>query len=98
MMSPRQAAFRAMYRAQIAPAYHGLIHVALIYLIGGSAFYNQGCNSSGQFCRWGDYTATAPDLTVATRPSVWFSGQYANSSGNWGTAIGAARYLSPTDQ
>jgi hypothetical protein len=68
------------------------------YLIGGSAFYNQGCNSSGQFCRWGDYTATAPDLTVATRPSMWFSGQYANSSGNWGTAIGAARYLSPTDQ
>ena len=68
------------------------------YLIGGSAFYSQGCNGSGQFCRWGDYTATAPDLTVATRPSMWFAGQYANSSGNWGTAIGAARYLLPTDQ
>ena len=39
MMSSRQAAFRAMYRAQIAPAYHGLIHVALIYLIGGSALW-----------------------------------------------------------
>ena len=39
MMSPRQAAFRAAYRAQIAPAYHGLIHVALIYLIGGSALW-----------------------------------------------------------
>ena len=39
MMSSRQAAFRATYRAQIAPAYHGLIHVALIYLIGGSALW-----------------------------------------------------------
>jgi hypothetical protein len=67
-------------------------------LAGGAAFYSQGCNGSGQLCRWGDYTATAPDLTVATRPSMWFAGEYANSSGNWGTAIGAARYLSPTDQ
>jgi hypothetical protein len=56
----------------------------------GSAFYNQG--------RWGDYTATAPDLTVPQRPSMWFSGQYANGSGNWGTAIGAARYVLPSDQ
>jgi hypothetical protein len=39
MMSARQAAFRAAYRAQIAPAYHGLIHVALIYLIGGAALW-----------------------------------------------------------
>jgi hypothetical protein len=39
MMSPRQAEFRAAYRAQIAPAYHGLIHVALIYLIGGAALW-----------------------------------------------------------
>ena len=39
MMSARQAAFRAAYRAQIAPAYSGLIHVALIYLIGGSALW-----------------------------------------------------------
>jgi hypothetical protein len=35
MMSPRQAAFRDAYRARIAPAYNGLAHVALIYLIGG---------------------------------------------------------------
>ena len=39
MMSPRQAAFRAAFRAQIAPAYNGLIHVALIYLIGGAALW-----------------------------------------------------------
>jgi hypothetical protein len=67
-------------------------------LAGGSTFWNQGCNSSGQFCRWGDYSATAPDLTVATRPSMWFAGQYTNSSNNWGTEIGAVRYLSPFDE
>ena len=38
-MNPRQAAFRAAYRAQIAPAYDGLIHVALIYLIGGATLW-----------------------------------------------------------
>jgi hypothetical protein len=39
MMSPRQAAFRAAYRERIAPAYSGLAHVALIYLIGGAALW-----------------------------------------------------------
>src|ERR1700757_1482046 len=39
MMSARQAAFRTAYRAQIASAYSGLIHVALIYLIGGAALW-----------------------------------------------------------
>src|SRR5689334_5836631 len=39
MMSSRQAAFRAAYREQIAPAYHGLVHVALIYLIGGTTIW-----------------------------------------------------------
>jgi hypothetical protein len=68
------------------------------FLVGGSTFYQQGCNASGQFCRWGDYTATAPDLTIATKPSMWFAGEYSNSSSNWGTAIGVARYLLPTDQ
>jgi hypothetical protein len=38
-MSPRQAAFRAAFRANIAPAYNGLVHVALIYLIGGAALW-----------------------------------------------------------
>ncbi len=39
MMSSRQAAFRSAYRARIAPAYSGLVHVALIYLIGGAALW-----------------------------------------------------------
>lgn len=67
-------------------------------LAGGASFWNQGCNGNGQFCRWGDYSATAPDLTIATRPSIWFAGQYTNSSNNWGTEIGAIRYLSPFDE
>ncbi len=39
MIPPRQAEFRAAYRAQIAPAYDGLAHVALIYLIGGATIW-----------------------------------------------------------
>jgi hypothetical protein len=60
------------------------------FLVSGAAFYGQG--------RWGDYTATAPDLTIANYPTMWFAGMYANSSGNWGTAIGEARYHFPSDQ
>jgi hypothetical protein len=37
MMSPRQAAFRADYRARIARPYNGWLHVLLIYAIGGAA-------------------------------------------------------------
>lgn len=39
MMTARQAAFRDAYRAQIAPAYDGLLHVVLIYLIGGAVLW-----------------------------------------------------------
>jgi hypothetical protein len=60
------------------------------YLVGGAAYYGQR--------RWGDYTATAPDLTIANYPTMWFAGQYANGSGKWGTAIGVARYAVPADQ
>ena len=60
------------------------------YLEPGFAFYNQS--------RWGDYTATAPDLTIAPLPLMWFAGMYADGGGNWGTAIGGARYKFPTDE
>jgi hypothetical protein len=60
------------------------------FLVSGSAYYSQA--------RWGNYTATAPDLTIANFPTMWFAGMYANSSGNWGTAIGEARYHFPSDQ
>lgn len=39
MMPVRQAEFRASYRAQIAPAYNGLAHVLLIYVIGGAMLW-----------------------------------------------------------
>jgi len=66
-------------------------------LFTGTAFYQQTC-AANQGCRWGDYTATAPDLTVRDRPAMWFSAQYANKSGNWGTGIAAGKYVKPTDQ
>jgi hypothetical protein len=37
MMSKRQAEFRAAYRPRISPWYSGLLHVAVIYAIGGAA-------------------------------------------------------------
>jgi hypothetical protein len=70
---------------------------AIGLVFSGSAFYNQVC-TAGQLCRWGDYTATAPDLTFPRFPAMWFSGQYANASFNWGTGIAAGKYLRPTDQ
>jgi hypothetical protein len=59
------------------------------YLVGGSS------TASG---RWGDYTATAPDLTITNAPLMWFAGQYTASSGSWGTAIGAAQFGVPSVQ
>jgi len=61
----------------------------------GSVLVGGGGGVSG---RWGDYTATAPDFTIATRGLLWFAAQYAPSSGSWGTAIGAAQYNTATDQ
>ena len=43
-------------------------------------------------------SATAPDLTIAPLPLMWFAGMYADGGGNWGTAIGGARYKFPTDE
>ena len=38
-LSRRQQAFRAEFRAQIGRLYHGWVHVALIYAIGGAAIW-----------------------------------------------------------
>ena len=63
---------------------------------GAGAYLEGGANAvSG---RWGDYSATAPDFTIATRGLLWFSAQYAPSSGSWGTVIGAAQYSTAADQ
>jgi len=67
-------------------------------LMDGAGIYLVGGGGSGVTGRWGDYSATAPDLTIATRSLLWFAAQYAPSSGSWGTAIGAAQYANATDQ
>jgi hypothetical protein len=63
----------------------------------GAGFFLEG-GSGAASGRWGDYSATAPDLTVAQSPLMWFAGNYAESSGNWGTAIGAVQFTNPFSQ
>ena len=45
-MSQRQAAFRAEFRARIAAAYSGWVHVALIFVLGAAAIWF--CARSGR--------------------------------------------------
>ena len=69
MMSPRQAAFRAAYRAQIAPAYHGLAHVALIYAIGGAAIWYAARHIHGPtLLEWG----VVPLIIILANIFEWF--------------------------
>src|SRR5579872_215447 len=63
----------------------------------GAGFFLEG-GSGAASGRWGDYSATAPDLTVAQSPLMWFAGNYAESSGSWGTAIGAVQFTNPFSQ
>lgn len=51
--------------------------------------------------RWGDYSATAPAGLVSGGgtggfPKFWFAGQYAKSSGDWGTTIGRSGFTIDT--
>jgi hypothetical protein len=60
-----------------------------IILQGGLATYNflfSGRN------RWGDYTATAPDLTSAISPAFWFAGESSKTGTSYRTAIGRNAY------
>ncbi len=69
MMSPRQAAFRAAYRAQIAPAYDGLAHVALIYAIGGAAIWYAARHVDGpSLLEW----AVVPATMILANIFEWF--------------------------
>jgi hypothetical protein len=67
-------------------------------LMDGTGSYLVQGGGTGVSGRWGDYSATAPDLTNAKTTLLWFSAQYAPSSGSWGTAIGSAQYKLATDQ
>lgn len=44
--------------------------------------------------RWGDYTATAPDLSSATNPAFWYAGESSKTSVSYRTAIGHNAYTS----
>ncbi len=57
------------------------LHDVGIFLESGAGSYSQS--------RWGDYTGVAVDLTNPFLPSLWFSGMYSRSDGNWGTVIGS---------
>ncbi len=67
-------------------------------LMNGSGTYLVTGGGSGVSGRWGDYTATSPDLSSGTVGLLWFAGQYAPTSGSWGTAIGAAEYKTAANQ
>jgi len=69
MMSARQAAFRAAFRAQIAPAYQGLVHVALIYLIGGAALWY--CAQQIHGATWAEWLVM-PATVVLANIFEWF--------------------------
>jgi hypothetical protein len=70
------------YTSRRATQAHNTMHDGGFILQSGIAYYSQNPK------RWGDYTAVAPDLTSA-RSMVWFSGEFSNPAGKWGTAIGA---------
>jgi hypothetical protein len=66
-------------------------------LMDGTGSYLVGGASPAVSGRWGDYSATSPDLSSATVGLLWFSAQYA-TGGAWGTAIGSAEYKTAANQ
>jgi hypothetical protein len=67
------------------------------FMNGAGTFLVTGAGT-GVSGRWGDYTATSPDLSSGTVGLLWFSAQYAPTSGSWGTAIGSAEYSTAANQ
>ncbi len=65
-----------------------VLHDGGLFLKTGEAFYMQ-LDDVGRN-RWGDYTAGA--AAYRSPNSYWFSGQFAQANGNWGTAIGRSNY------
>jgi hypothetical protein len=70
------------YVSRRATQHPNTMHDNGIFLKAGVAYYNQSPP------RWGDYTAVAPDLSSAGS-KVWFSGEFSNGAGKWGTVMGA---------
>lgn len=59
------------------------MHDSGVYLVNPIADYIVGAAPR----RWGDYSATAPDLSGPSS-QVWFAGEFSNPAGVWRTAIG----------
>jgi hypothetical protein len=69
----------------------GVMHeVGLTALQFGLSLYNTSSFTGRN--RWGDYTATAPDLTSATSPAFWFAGESSKTATSYRTAIGRNAY------
>jgi hypothetical protein len=60
------------------------MHDPFIFLQIGAAAYQDSL--------WGDYTATAPDLTSTTSPSMWVAASSAKAAHQWRSAIGNVRF------
>lgn len=73
--------FRAAYRAQIAPLYHGLVHVALIYLIGGAALWYAAVHV--QHARWTDWVIV-PATAFFANVFEWFLHKEIMHKPRWG--------------
>lgn len=58
----------------------------------GQAYYSQ-VNPQGQN-RWADYSAAGPNYALPN--AFWFDGEFVESNGNWGSAIGTTAYTSIT--
>jgi hypothetical protein len=69
MASPRLVAFRAAYRARIAPAYNGILHVLLIYAIGIAALWYAAVHvHAPTFWEW----LTVPAVFLLCNLFEWF--------------------------
>jgi len=58
----------------------------------GQSYYSQ-VNPQGQN-RWADYSAVGPSYLSPN--AFWFDGEFVESNGNWGSAIGETAYTSVT--
>jgi hypothetical protein len=68
-MTARQQAFRADFRAKIARAYHGWVHVALIYAIGAAAIWYAVRQIEG--ARWWEFLIIPAAFTIANVFEWW---------------------------
>ena len=89
------------FSSQNAGAYPGPVWTSRRVSQGDNTMNGIGIEffGGGQYLqfRWGDYSGTAPDLTNAKYPTMWFSGMQANSAGNWNTIIGEGGYDDPRE-